>query len=1077
MKISLCMIARNEEELLSIAVQSATGLYDELVIVDTGSEDNTIEVAQGLADKVLVGADRMNKAQSRNRAIMAATGDWVVILDCDEQIADPIGVREFLETTDAEAVYIRLTYMKGDQGTLSYSQMRAWKRGKYVYKYRAHEVPVPTKGWTKIAHTDFVWEHRPPPDRTWKSAYTLERLILDVAENPGEARPLYYLGRQYSYRKEWQNGLDTLQKYLECPGRDGADAWRVLAKCHAGLGEEREQIIALYNACAREPDRREFWGELATIHHKKGEDDLAVGLLKCALEMPVPTTAYVSHYWHGAEIYDLLARCLWKLERYEEGHKYAKQAVELSPLDERLQKNLVWFEHKLQDGRDTHYMVLGPKYRQGLAVLFVAYQDCSGVAWKMAEALNATRHHRAKVVTYEATYLHYETDYFRPTELELEELVRWADIVHIMDFIPPNMTVFEKPIVLTYNGTTYRYGHEEDNNRARRYGVAAQMCTTLDLTQFGAQWVPVPMGPLPQAEPYDGGIFRVVHAPTKRSRKNTAEIIQQLGDLEGVELDVIEGVANSVCLARKQQAHLLVDQFEFGYGVNALEAWSMGLPVIANATGSALKCISDELGSDLPYVSSTVEDLKMTVLRLQRDPQFYARARARGIDYLAQYHDPAKVADRLVGIYTKALLHDELTKEKRAEKTTSRFVDKRSSVPQLIFITGCAKSGTTLLQRLFYAFDAKVLSSEMTIGQLCQTQLAPESTVLVAKRHRYSVFSEHLSEAKIAHQSMLIKQNSVKIINIIRDGRDLIFSDNENVSPRRWVAAMRQRNHPLLDGLIDVEIKYEDVVSDPDAVQERVAKALGLTIIHRWSEYPGFVPEAEFRPTHGGAYAKRPLDASSVGKGLPYKDLIQDIAMGFDQELTGAGYIESAFQSEAEEMDAFYRQWGPEVHAWYGRKRFMAITYLVQGHKVLDIGCGTGDLLLLLQDISPEWTLGGVDISSVALQMAKDRGFTGELRQSLFGDQWHTIVLSQVLEHLDDDVAMLEAAAARLSNEGRLIVTVPANGRIPSSNHKREYTEEALNALLTPFGHVEFHPLDEYRLLATVEKQGVAQTG
>jgi 2-polyprenyl-3-methyl-5-hydroxy-6-metoxy-1,4-benzoquinol methylase len=133
--------------------------------------------------------------------------------------------------------------------------------------------------------------------------------------------------------------------------------------------------------------------------------------------------------------------------------------------------------------------------------------------------------------------------------------------------------------------------------------------------------------------------------------------------------------------------------------------------------------------------------------------------------------------------------------------------------------------------------------------------------------------------------------------------------------------------------------------------------------------------------------------------------------------------------------------------------------------------------LLLLQDISPEWTLGGVDISPVALQMAKDRGFTGKLQQSLFGDQWHTIVLSQVLEHLDDDVAMVHDAVDRLDKEGRLIVTVPADGRIPSPNHKREYTQEALHELLAPFGHVEFHPLDEYRLLATVEKQGVAQAG
>ena len=361
MTISVCMITWNEEDLLPSALASAEGLADEVVVLDTGSSDRTVEVARSLGARVFTGGDRMHKATSRNRAQDEATGDWVVILDADEQIADPEGLRAFLETTDTQAVYIRLAFMNAqNQPTLTYQQMRCWRRGAFRYQYRAHEVPVPTGSWGKLAHTEFVWEHRPPPDRAWKRQYTLERLEMDVAENPGAARPLYYLGRQYMYQQMWDRAIETLERYVQAPAHDEADAWWCLAKCHGAEGRKREQVRALYQACAAHPGRREWWGELASLYHSEGSYQMAAGLLRCALEIPPPAFAYHLAYWYGPHIHDLLARCLWKLERYEEGYEQARIAVELAPDNERLRTNLRWFAGKR--GQDAGYYDL--VYRQ-----------------------------------------------------------------------------------------------------------------------------------------------------------------------------------------------------------------------------------------------------------------------------------------------------------------------------------------------------------------------------------------------------------------------------------------------------------------------------------------------------------------------------------------------------------------------------------------------------------------------------------------------------------------------------------------------------------------------------------------
>jgi len=367
-KISLCMITWNEEDLIARALASAEGLADEIILVDTGSRDNTVALAESLGAKIITGADRYHKANARNQAIEASQGDWVVILDADEEIADPVGLRAFLLATDADAVYIRLAFMQGDAPTLTYSQMRIWRRDAFRYKYRAHEVPVPTDGWGKIEHTDFVWEHRPPRERAWKVAYTLARLEIDAWENPGDPRPLYYLGRQYVYAGIFESALDTLAKYIELApkGRDVANAWQYLGRAHGGLGDEDQQIAALFQACAANPARRDWWGELAAIYHNRGQDDTAVGLLRCALEIEAPEKDYATYYWHGSAIYDLMARCLWKLQRYEEGEEFAEAALELEPDSGRLQTNLLWFQSQL-GSMDAFYKLHGPGIHSGCA--------------------------------------------------------------------------------------------------------------------------------------------------------------------------------------------------------------------------------------------------------------------------------------------------------------------------------------------------------------------------------------------------------------------------------------------------------------------------------------------------------------------------------------------------------------------------------------------------------------------------------------------------------------------------------------------------------------------------------------
>ena len=82
---------------------------------------------------------------------------------------------------------------------------------------------------------------------------------------------------------------------------------------------------------------------MAEAYHAKEQHELAAGMLKLALTLP-PDEQYQDPRWIGPHIYDLLARCLWYGGKRAEGREYAERALALAPDDERLIRNLSFFE-------------------------------------------------------------------------------------------------------------------------------------------------------------------------------------------------------------------------------------------------------------------------------------------------------------------------------------------------------------------------------------------------------------------------------------------------------------------------------------------------------------------------------------------------------------------------------------------------------------------------------------------------------------------------------------------------------------------------------------------------------------
>ena len=90
MKISLCAIVKDEESTLSKCLKSAKKFVNEIVILDTGSTDKTVQIAQGYGAKVHHFEWCNDFSAARNEALKYVTGDWILVLDADETLAPEI---------------------------------------------------------------------------------------------------------------------------------------------------------------------------------------------------------------------------------------------------------------------------------------------------------------------------------------------------------------------------------------------------------------------------------------------------------------------------------------------------------------------------------------------------------------------------------------------------------------------------------------------------------------------------------------------------------------------------------------------------------------------------------------------------------------------------------------------------------------------------------------------------------------------------------------------------------------------------------------------------------------------------
>lgn len=348
-KVCVYAICKNEEQFVERWMDSVEEA-DLVIVLDTGSTDKTVEKLEKRGVNVFVEIIkpwRFDVARNKSLSLIPEDYDICVCLDMDEKIEK--GWRKKLEKIWDKRIN-RLSYNynwsfdeKGRPAVNFYIE-KIHDRKNYTWRHPVHEVLKYTGTGEEVKKvTDEITVNH-YPDHTKPRSQYLPLLELAVKEDPEDDRNMHYLGREYMYKGQWNDAIDTLIKHLNLPRSLWKDersaSMRFISRCYINLKRYFEAQMWLQKAVIEAPHLREPYIELAYIEFNLENYVGAEILLKEALKIESRGKTYINELFAWDEtIYDLLSRTLDKQGKYDEAIQYVNKAISINPDDKRLHKN------------------------------------------------------------------------------------------------------------------------------------------------------------------------------------------------------------------------------------------------------------------------------------------------------------------------------------------------------------------------------------------------------------------------------------------------------------------------------------------------------------------------------------------------------------------------------------------------------------------------------------------------------------------------------------------------------------------------------------------------------------------
>ncbi|MBU3170213.1 tetratricopeptide repeat-containing glycosyltransferase family 2 protein [Clostridium estertheticum] len=225
MKLSIGMMVKNESKYLRECLESLKPIRDaiesELIIVDTGSTDNTVEIAKEFTDKVYFHEWNNNFSEMRNITIKYSIGEWFLVIDADEVISNPSGILQFFDSDEikkhktASITIKNFTSMDNDEEFTVFTSTRIFKNNKdFRFEGAVHNQPIwkapMIKLNSEILHYGYINNDKELMEK--KFLRTTDILKIELDKNSENIYYIYQLAVSYAMHGDHQEALETIKK-------------------------------------------------------------------------------------------------------------------------------------------------------------------------------------------------------------------------------------------------------------------------------------------------------------------------------------------------------------------------------------------------------------------------------------------------------------------------------------------------------------------------------------------------------------------------------------------------------------------------------------------------------------------------------------------------------------------------------------------------------------------------------------------------------------------------------------------------------------------------------------------------
>jgi glycosyltransferase involved in cell wall biosynthesis len=218
--LSLCMIVKNEEEFLPACLESVKDYVDEIIIVDTGSTDKTVEIAGKYGAKVYHHAWENSFSKARNYSLKYATCDWIMWLDADEEVdkEDAHKLREAIKDNDVNVICLPLFSRFNNDKNLAVANSGKIFRNNLGFHFEgivhnALKFSGPTKNVNiRIDHYGYNQDEEQMERKFIRTSTLLKEQIKNDPEDP---KPHHYLATAYLERKKYDESIKASLRAIE----------------------------------------------------------------------------------------------------------------------------------------------------------------------------------------------------------------------------------------------------------------------------------------------------------------------------------------------------------------------------------------------------------------------------------------------------------------------------------------------------------------------------------------------------------------------------------------------------------------------------------------------------------------------------------------------------------------------------------------------------------------------------------------------------------------------------------------------------------------------------------------------